>query len=338
MARKLKSHQRILIADTVQQAKLWLEDNDPNYLARYEGHCYLLCEQPAAWQERVNSPKPVKSNLMKEANLSFHLLAEIGAGTITNTEDITQWFDRSLAKIQVSVDETTITKVFDDLKKSQMIVVSENGSYKISKLGGVSVKWYYRPEDIFFWSCALQTIEQLNLWDNDDVLAWGLAGAPSYNLDYIPKNQVKLVDEYAERLRGHIPFALGLGLPADIAEHIRGKAIPYQRLAAFKHDLSRVFQALREVAEAHNIKRPKGFWHLLETRFKEGVASAAVELMNVEGMGVVALRKLARQGITSLEHFIDYDNESSVFDVMGHKKAPISLVSAKSLVRAKHQK
>lgn len=332
---RLKAHHSVILAPSVEVGRQWIQSNNPAYFERYHGHCYLICDQPAVWEDRVQSPNPVHSRLVDESTLGFHLLAEVDSGAITCREDVTEWFSRSLARVQGLVNDAVVEKVLGDLLRTQMLYETGN-RLMITDLGRISAVWYYRPEDIFVWYKGLEWVADHGLWDNDSAMAWAIGSAPSYNLEYVPKNQADQVKDYMDVLNKHVPFAIPMALPADLYDQLQGKPVPHTRLAAFKYDSSRIFQALRQIAKACEWERPQGYWHLLETRYKHGASQEAAELTELEGLGVMLVRKLSRFGIKSVEALLDKANRHKVERLLG-KKADTVLASARQYLRVRYQ-
>lgn len=332
---ELKPHQTVIKAPSVEAAKTWIEANDPAYFERYYGHCYLICDQPVLWEERVQTPKPVHSQLVDESTLGFHLLAEVDAGEITTRDDVMTWFKRSLAAIQGLIKEAVVERVLGDLLKTQMLYETA-GRLMITDIGRISAVWYYRPEDIFSWWKSFEWIADRNLWDSDAALAWAVGSAPNYNLDYIPKNQTEQVENYMAELNKVVPHAVPSPLPADLHDQLAGRQVPYARLAAFRHDSSRIFQALRQIAKACGWERPEGYWHLLETRMRHGATQETAELTELAGLGVMLVRKLSRFGIRNVEQLLDKANRHKVERILGRKTNTV-LASARQHLRTRYQ-
>jgi replicative superfamily II helicase len=287
------------------------------------------------WEHRIQQAKPVHSQLVNEATLGFHILAEVDAGTIKNQAGLVNWFNRSLAKLQGLVEQKVVDSVMGDLLRTQMLK-DHDGQYEITEIGKISSRWYYKPEDVFHWHTALRFIEHGQLWHNDDALAWAIAGAPSYNTDYIQRAQAKQVDEYMKRLQLVVPFEAQMALPADMATYLSGKTVQQQKISGFKYDLSRVFQAIRQIAKASGIERPDGYWHILETRFRYGTTADSAKLLSIEEVGVMNIRKLVKAGIETLDDFIDVDRRHEVAQILGHKKLENALASARKIIRSQY--
>jgi len=330
---KLKVHHKVVKADSVLEARQWIQENDPAYYERYHGHCYLVCDNPNVWEEHVKRANPVDSRLVEESTLGFHLLAEVDSGAITTREDVTNWFKRSLAFIQGKVQQNVVEKVLRDLLVSQMMFETA-GRLMITDIGRISAVWYYRPEDVYCWWKNLEQIADNNLWENDYAMTWAICSAPSYNLDYVPKYQAKQVEEYMKELNKLIPNARPQLLPADMYEQMQGKVIPHTRVASFKYDSSRIFQALRQISKACDWERPDGWWHMLETRYRQGATQELAELCEVDGLGVMLVRKLSRFGIKSLKDLIDKSKRHKIERILG-KKTEVALASARQLIRTR---
>lgn len=331
----LKEHHKVIQADSVEDAKAWLEKNDQEYLDKYHGHCLLICDNPFDWQGRVQEARDVDSQLVDESTLGFHLLAEVDSGVITTRDDVEKWFKRSLAFVQGKVDQSVIDKVLRDLLVTKMLLET-GGRLLITDIGRVSAVWYYKPEDVFHWWRSLQDVADNDLWENDYAMTHMVAGAPSYNLDYIPKAQVKQVAEYEKELTSKISGVRATALAADIFDYINGKVVPVTRLSAFRYDSSRIFQAVRQIAKACDWERPEGYWHLLETRYKNGTSQAIAELTNVEGLGVMLVRKLSNFGIKSLAALVAKENKHKVERILG-RKYEAAMASAKQILRKQYE-
>lgn len=331
----LKAHHKVIQADSVEDAKAWLEENDQTYLDKYHGHCLLICDNPHVWQGRIQEARDVDSQLVDESTLGFHILAEVDSGVITTRDDVETWFKRSLAFVQGKVNQAIVDKVLRDLLMTKMLLET-GGRLLITDIGRVSAVWYYKPEDVFHWWRGLQDVADNDLWNNDFALTYVVAGAPSYNLDYIPKAQVKQVAEYEKELAKTVKGVRATALAADVHDHINGKVVPATRLSAFKFDSSRIFQAVRQIAKACDWDRPEGYWHLLETRYRNGTSKSVAELTEVEGLGVMLVRKLANFGIKSLADLVSKDKKHKVERILG-KKYDVAMASAKQILRKRYE-
>ncbi|MDK1290135.1 hypothetical protein [Pseudoalteromonas umbrosa] len=331
----LKAHHKVILADSVEEAKTWLAEHDEVYLNKYHGHCLLICDNPPQWQSRIQELREVDSQLVDESTLGFHILAEVDSGAITKREDVQKWFSRSLAFVQGKVEQSVVDKVLRDLLMTRMLLET-GGRLLITDIGRVSAVWYYKPEDVFHWWRALQDVADNDLWENDLAMSYAVGGAPSYNLDYIPKAQAKQVEGYEKELLKQLRSVRATALTADLYDHISGKVIPATRLSGFKYDSSRIFQAMRQIAKACDWERPEGYWHLLETRFKNGTTQSVAELIEVEGLGVMLIRKLSNFGIKSLSDLIAKDKRHKVERILG-KKYDTALASAKQLLRKQYE-
>ncbi|MCP4528573.1 MAG: hypothetical protein GY833_22065 [Aestuariibacter sp.] len=331
----LKTHHKVIKADSVEDAKTWLAENDQAYLDKYHGHCLLICDNPTRWQERIQEARNVDSQLVDESTLGFHILAEVDSGVITTRADVETWFKRSLAFVQGKVNQEIVDKVLRDLLVTKMLLET-GGRLLITDIGRVSAVWYYKPEDVFHWWRGLQDVADNDLWENDYVMTHVVAGAPSYNLDYIPKGQAKQVEAYEAELTKKLRGVRATALAADIYDHINGKVVPATRLSAFKYDSSRIFQAVRQIAKACDWERPEGYWHLLETRYKNGTSQSVAELTEVEGLGVMLVRKLANFGIKSMADLVSKENKHKVERILG-RKYDAAMASAKQILRKRYE-
>lgn len=294
------------------------------------GDVYLICKYPGAWSYKIKNPRNVTSTLLNKGVLGFHVLAEIKTGNVYDMKTLTDWFNRTLAKIQGVFPEELFLDTLRSLEKWGMVVVSEIGHYKITPLGRISAELYYLPQDIFHWSITFGKIHQNELWDNDLAIAYSLGSVPSWQLGYIPKDSEERVRRFTQEV---------LALPGfDNAYSSSVAADAYDLIVEFdtrismrsvQYDAPRICQALSWIDKVKGWKQEK-FWNTLQLRIKYGARAEIASLCGIPGIGVARARKLFTSGIKEASDLLLPENDRKVYAALG--KAAASKV--KSFVAA----
>jgi replicative superfamily II helicase len=291
------------------------------YMIDPEGDCFLITENPGEWAYRVKNPRPVLSTLLDPGILGFHILAEVMTRNVTDRYSLDRWFERTLAKIQQEVRPDLVEEVLDKLQKWEMLVITEGGEYRITRLGAVSANLYYLPQDIYSWAVNFSQIENKGLWESDLALSWAIGSAPSWDIGYVPKDADERVRKYMDALKEAAFFekVWPTVIASDLYDHILGleKRITVRNI---QFDAARICQALSAIDRAKGWNRG-AFWKSMELRLKYGATAEVAELCVLPGVGVVRASKLYDRGIKSLADFRKRENSSLVKSVLGEEIA-----------------
>jgi len=302
------------------------------------GDCFLICDDVYRWQHTVKNPRKVESTLLSKSILGFHLLAEIKNNTIFNWDTMQTWFERTLATLQLSVDDDLLKKTFLQLEKWGMLFNDDSADdgtdvYKITRLGRVSATLYYFPEDIFHWSKMFGIMHEEDLWTSDLALAYVLGTTPSLSLGYVPKAEIIRVEEFTSHVAGIWPgerWRLKQSIMATDLYDLLSQGEKSYMVKNIQNDIDRIAQALTWIDGIKKWK-PEGYWNALPMRIRYGIGYELVELCALPGIGAVRAKKLYAEGLSTIKDVKQHPE--IVNKLMGKTLANAVLKSANALVR-----
>lgn len=309
---------KILIkADNIEQVRRYVDSVNPGFRNSYQGDVYLICKYPGDWENNIRNPRDVTSTLMDKGVLGFHILAEIKTGNVYDFKSLQKWFDRTLAKIQAEFPEDLFRRCLEDLETWGMMVTTEIGQYKITRLGRVSADLYYLPQDIYHWSVAFGRVAEHDLWDNDVAIAYSLGSVPSWQIGYIPKDAEDRTRRFTEAVLKLPGFdkAWRSSIAADAYDLIVGHDI-HMSMRNVQFDSPRICQALLWIDRVKGWKNTK-FWSGLQLRVKYGAPADLAELCQIPGIGITRAKKLKEANIKSLDAILNEDNFRKVEFALG---------------------
>lgn len=272
-----------------------------------QGDVYLICENTKYWKDEIKNPKDVISTLMNPDMLGFHILSEIDNGEISNKDQLITWFDRTLAKLQMSIDNNILEDVIDKLVKWRMMEIV-NGKYRVTALGKVSTKLYFFPQDVHHWNTHFGMIDKHNLWESDASIAFAIGSTPTLDWPYVPRNDQERVDDFTYvvneifKKKGISFIAKRSVIATDLHDWLaQGEVSP--KLRSITQDSERITQALTWIG---NLKAwdPSSL-QILALRLHYGANGKIAPLCELPGVGVVRAKKLYEAGITSLDVFAE---------------------------------
>jgi len=330
---KLNSSHIVLRANTVEEAKKWIEENDPSYFKNYEGDCFLICDSTYRWSQIIANPRNVNSTLLNADILSFHILAEVGNGEIYSWDSLHEWFNRTLAKIQLEVKKDVLQDMYEKLVNKWGMMYDEGGVFKITRLGRVSAKLYFMPKDVFHWATHFNAIAKGNLWDSDLALAYALGTTPSLDLSYVPRSDADRVAAFTSAVAGIWPGQYYELKPSVIACNLfdllsQGESSPTIR--NLQHDGERIVQALSWIDGIKSWGQTT-YWKALPIRLRYGVGQELVDLCSLPGVGAVRAKKLYTAGVKNLKDVVRLP--SVVKKIMGEKTSDKTVAAARSILK-----
>jgi helicase len=330
---KLNHNHIVLKAPSVEAAKKWIEENDPYYFKNYEGDCYLICDSTYKWSAILANPRNVESTLLNADILSFHILAEVGNGEIYNWDSLHEWFNRTLAKIQMEVKKDILNEMYDKLVNKWGMMYDEGGVFKITRLGRVSAKLYFMPKDVFHWAVHFNAINKGNLWDSDLALSYALGTTPSLDLSYVPKADVDRVSEYTSAVAGIWPGSAYEIKPSVIACNVydllsQGANSPTIR--NLQNDGERIVQALSWIDGIKSWNQT-AYWKALPIRLRYGIGKELVDLCTLPGVGAVRAKKLYAAGVKNIKDVVKLS--SVVKKIMGDKTSDKTILAARNMLK-----
>ena len=299
-----------------------------------KGDVFLICKNSYEWSQRVKRPRDVTSTLIEKGILGFHILAEIKTGSVYNKATLEKWFDRTLARIQLDIPKEMVEEVLRDLEFWGMMVVTEIGYYKVTRLGRVSADLYYFPADIFHWSVAFGRVNSGDLWNNDLAIAYSLGTVPSWQMNYIPKEAEERVRRFTQEVAKLPGFdkTYSSVIAADAYDLLVGHSTSLS-MRNVQYDAPRICQTLAQIDRVKGWKVPE-FWNTLQLRIKYGAPAEIAQLCAIPGIGVARAKKLNAGGITKFEDFLEDKNHRKIGLALGDKLANQAIKFVRADLRA----
>lgn len=287
-----------------------------------DGHVYLICDNIELWKYRVEHPRDIISTLLNPDLLGFHYLAEIRLGEIKKHEDIKKWYSRSLAYVQECKGADGVSDDALVLLEKYKMLVSEGEFYDLTFLGKLSALLYYLPVDVFHLNTTLSRINDNSAWDNTILLSYAIGAIPSNQLNYVPTEFNKNVDDYNDIVQsiGTFSYVRKSVIAYKVWEYLEGQP---------KHFLiNNVINDMNRTGEMINIMAGAYHWDcdpkLIVAQLKYGVNKKLAKLCLLPGIGRARAEKLDAMDISSYKD-ISKDNKELVFAAVG-KKVGITII------------
>jgi replicative superfamily II helicase len=299
------------------------------------GRCYFICDNVSSWQYKINNPRNIISTLINSDILGFHVLAEISNGEVWNRETLRHWFLRSLAAIQLKLEDGFIDQVLADLIKIRMLTLTDTGVFKITSLGKISATLYFYPRDVFHWYMNFMNIYNHNLWSSDLAISYTLGTTPSMQAGYIAAKDIEFVENYSEAVLDTIPQLVSKSITkstiaADLYDVLTEQEGIHIYSRQLRSDIDRIIGALTWMNGLFGWESSKELT-IIALRVKHGVRAGLAELVSLDGIGIVKAKKLDAAGIKTLEDIVE--NKDKVIQLLGKTLAPKVVTQAKALIK-----
>lgn len=297
------------------------------------GDVFFIMENETKWEQILSSPRKVISKLLSPEVLGFHILAEIKNSVIFNEESMNEWFNNTLAKLQLPIKKDLVDSTLSRLIKQSMMEIDDRGHYKLKALGRISSTLYFMPSDVFHWSCALGAIERDSCWNSDLALSWLIGGAPSMQLNYVPRNDVGAVEEYVQGVQEVMPSS-AKNIRQSVVACYTHKLLSGNGSSVYvkgiQKDIERFIQAFTWMNGMYKLEQDHLF-NTLALRVQFGVGEELVELCKLPRIGGARAKKLFNFNVRSIADVINKPKQ--VQSVMGEKAMPEILAAARVLQR-----
>lgn len=286
--------------------------------------------------ERLSSPKKIESQLLASVGkedphyktLAFHLVSEIHHGSITNKDEMQEWFSKSLAYYQYKeLDDSIADKTIDLLMRVGAIKEVE-GRYEVTSVGKVSSMLYYSPFDVADLRRNFRFLFSNGKEYDDVFLSVALGNVDTIRSGFVTKAEKEEMEGFHNHVRkrfgsdyllessvkgAYAYYCLMNGLPlGPFASMARGLQMDFDRLAS-------VLNMLDSFAAKWN---KRDFFQNVSLRVSYGVRPELVGLCRVPGIGRVRAEKLYAAGFRKPEDLLK--NVQAVRKVLNMKEEKIS--------------
>ena len=290
------------------------------------GDAYILVPESdeAKYRQKFSKPNRIESQLLERVGseespkykvLAFHLVSEIHHGTVSTTDDVHDWYKRSLAYFQnKSLDETVVDQTLALLKKCSA-VWEEDGKWTCRPIGKVSSMFYFSPFDVSDLYFNFKNLFEDNKEDNDYFISTALGNIDGQRMNIVSRLEKDEMSLYANKVRTMMPgkYFTDASLKASFCYYNLLSGINSQACATTQRNLQFDFNRLSQVLQSldtfgGNWQR-EGYFKMLEGRITNGVPAHLVNLCRLDNIGKVRATKLYDAGFKTVESIADMDFE-----------------------------
>lgn len=128
-----------------------------------KGDALILCPKREITKEarRIFSNYKISSTLTDANILMFHVLSYIYNGTITNTKELFDWHQKTLASVQGNpLTPEKCSLILNNLRGRGMVTYKD-GVHSTTKLGEITAKMYMSPLDVSDWFRNFSKIDRI---------------------------------------------------------------------------------------------------------------------------------------------------------------------------------
>lgn len=289
------------------------------------GDAYILVPESneTKYRQKYSKPGRIESQLLQFTGepgrerykiLAFHLVSEIHHGNIKTTDDVHDWFKRSLAYFQnKSLEEEVIESTLSSLKKCSAIW-EENGTWTCRPIGKVSSMFYFSPFDVSNLYFNFKNLFDDNKQDNDYYLSMALADLDSQRTNIVSRLEKDEMANFVEKIR----FLMGGKfkdpvLKAGFCYYSLLNGVTTQACGTpqkmLKSDFNRLSQVLQSLDTFTGQFGRSTYFKTLEGRIMNGVPAHLVDLCKLDNIGKTRATKLYNAGFKTVEDISSMDFE-----------------------------
>lgn len=286
------------------------------------GDAYILLPESTFEQhkDRLRKKEKIESQLLKNDYghykvLAFHLVNEINNKSIKTTEDIYNWYKKTLCSFQSkNLNTSILEKTIDSLVKRGVIYNFEN-QWKTTIVGKISSMYYYAPFDVADLKNNLKIVAQNNLFDNDYVLSFLLGNVDSYRSGIVSKAEKEEISLYTSRVEGHLKdsnlkvfktdpvFKYG-SCYYNLLNGLNSQNMG-SMLRSMQMDFPRTLEVLKQINIMDLKEDIKQDLEVLGLRIQNGVPKHLVGLCRIKNIGKQRAKKLYESNIRDINAIIN---------------------------------
>ncbi len=257
--------------------------------------------------ESVLVPKR-QSNAYHSRTLAFHITNEIHQGEISTVEDITKWYERSLAHYQGIYLEPEFIKNMVGSLTRRGIIKEEDGNLTVTGVGRVASMFYHSPFDVADLLRNFNILFQQKKEMNDLWIAMALAHIESARMgivsnaerDQLDRFDYLITPELSDAFVGYREFSWPEKKVAYcyyLAAQGKGNAVLANTIQALQWDAERIVEVL--VALDGQVAQWKRQPHLrqIAKKFRYGCDWGLLDLCAIPGIGRVKAQRLRQANL-----------------------------------------
>lgn len=284
------------------------------------GDAYILVPESKAhvYRQKYGKSNPIESQLLANVSgrykvLAFHLVSEIFQGNISTTEDVHNWYKRSLAYFQSkALDDSVVDSTLELLRRCGAIAL-EDDKWVCRPIGKVSSMFYISPFDVSDLYFNFKNLFESRREDDDYLVSMALGDVDSQKMIIVSRVEKDEMNAYAGKVRflSGGKNILDGAIKASYCYHqlLSGVTSPacvsYQR--NLQGDFNRISQILQTLDSMTGAWGRDGWFKTLEARIANGVPAHLVDLCRVPNIGKARAEKLFAAGIKTARQIADMD-------------------------------
>jgi len=314
----------------------------PGYDPRGDVYILLPYSKEIDKQKELKKQASIESRLLdyvgKEDNpsyktLAFHLVSEIHHGNVKTTQDVHDWYERSLAHYQANDLEDTIIDSTLNMLCKRGIIRKKDGEYETSAVGKISSMFYYSPFDIADLLINFSFLFDMSLQKNEFAVTYSLGNIDTNFMNYISKAEAGEMGAYSDEVKKVYRNAKDPSIKAGYAYWllINGMSSPaFGSMArGYQFDYPRTNSVLNALDSMGAKWEQKQFFKDLQSRITYGVKSHLLPLCRIESIGKVRAQKLYAAGFKDADAVAS--DSDKVSRILNMKNVEDVITSAKKL-------
>ena len=286
-----------------------------------QGDAYILLPNRSYKKciQKLEEQQEIKSQMLDGKTLAFHLTSEIHHGNIQSLNDVTDWYERSLAHHQdVTLEEDVAKEVVKNLTRCGA-VREEDNCYDVTTVGTVSSMFYYSPFDVSDLNRNFTRVFDREKESNDHWLAMALGFIDSNKKNIASNAEREEVEKFVKGLnetncedvlagsRGFLgPNGEGYGvvkMGACYYNLLRGynSTALNTTMRGLQLDSERLCEVLSAMDQMTGKWDQRDFFKRLYLRLLYGVDEKMVPLCKLKGIGKIKAKRLWDANLRDLE-------------------------------------
>jgi len=299
----------------------------PKYDKRGDAYILLPERKAAKYIESLQSPENIKSQMLDQIGgnhktLAFHIVSEIHHGNIKTSEDVHEWYEKSLAYFQdQEFGDGVVDNVLNLLVRCGAIY-EKNDVYLCSSVGIIASLFYYSPFDVANLKRGFTALFHNKNEENDFWLSISLGNTDTHQKGIVSKAEREAMSEYStwvKRIMGEVDEPV---VKAGYAYYNLLNGRSSKAVVALERnlrlDFPRVTQVLKAI-DSMSAKWDKGdFFQTLSMRIAYGVEEHLIDLCKVPNVGKVRAELLYNGGIKTPQDIVA--NSKKAVELLKMKK------------------
>lgn len=296
------------------------------------GDAYILIPETrkGEFKQKLSKPTRIESQLLeklgeKYKTLAFHLVSEIHHGHVETTDDVHEWYKRSLAYFQnKALEETVIDSTLEMLEKCGAIS-NVNEKWTARPIGKISSLFYFSPFDVSGLYYNFKNLFEQQQEDDEYALSMALGNIDTFQQGIVSRVEREEMSMYAGQIRRKMvgKFMTEASIKAGFCYFNLLNGINAQACAAVQRNIQFDFNRVSQVLQALDGFTGKwdqaGFFKALESRITNGIPGHLIDVCRLPNIGKVRAHKLYNAGFKTVEEIADA-NPEQIRKILNYKQ------------------